>query len=113
MDDSLPPEFSTRPPEDYARKDKSTPHGIMVRLHQNDWELLSLMLRRDGLSFQKFVSLVSKAYLDADPNLIKSIRTYRELELIPKDQREKGVFSNRERQAIYAELEKQQKESKE
>jgi len=81
----------------------------MVRLHQNDWELLRVMLRRDGLSFQKFVSLCSKAYLEADPNLIKSLRTYREYERVPKDQRERGVFSNRERMEIYNELEKESK----
>ncbi len=113
-DESLPPEFSTRPPEDYTRRDPKLPHNIMVRLHQNDWDLLRVMLRRDGLSFQKFVSLVSKAYLEADPHLIKALRTYRELELIPKDSREKGVFSNRERAAIYDALEAEagQKESK-
>ena len=110
-EESLPPEFSTRP--DQTTKRKSDPHGIMVRLHQNDWELLRVMLRRDGLSFQKFISLCSKAYLEADPHLIKTLRTYREYELVPKDQKEKGVFSNRERAEIYAQLEKeQQKESK-
>ena len=109
-DESLPPEFSTRPPEDHTRKPKGDPHGIMVRLHQNDWELLRVMLRRDGLSFQKFISLCSKAYLEADPHLIKTLRTYREYELVPKDQREKGVFSNRERADIYRELEQQENE---
>ena len=108
-EETLPPEFSTRPPEEHTRKDPKLPHNIMVRLHQNDWELLRVMLRRDGLSFQKFVSLCSKAYLEADPAIIKSIRTYREYELVPKDQRERGVFSNRERMEIYHELEKESK----
>jgi hypothetical protein len=84
----------------------------MVRIHQNDWEVLRVMLKRDGLSFQKFVYLCSRGYLDADPALLKSIRTYRELELVPKDQRDKAVFSNRERMQIFAELEEQEKGSK-
>lgn len=109
-DETLPPEFSTKPPEDIVRRDKSNPHGIMVRLHQNDWEMLRVMLRRDGLSFQKFVNFCSRAYMDADPAIIKCLRTYRELELVPKDQRARGVFSNRERAEIYAQLEKEKKE---
>ena len=112
-DETIPPEFSTKPVEtDRIKKDKSDPHGIMVRLHQNDWDLLKVMLKRDGLSFQKFISLVSKGYLEADPNIIKCLRTYRSLELVPQDQVARGVFSNRERQQIYAELEAAEKESK-
>ena len=107
MEETDLPEFSTKPSEERARVDKKAPHTVLVRLHQNDWEMLRLLLRRDGMSFQKFVSLCSRAYLEADPAIIKSIRTYRELELVPQDQRDKAVFSNRERMQIYAELEDQ------
>jgi hypothetical protein len=108
-EESLPPEFSTKPAEDFVRKDPKVPHNIMVRIHQSDWELMRVMLRRDGLSFQKFATLCSKAYLEGDPNIVKSIRTYREYALVPKDQQEKGVFSNRERAEIYNTLEKEDK----
>ena len=111
-EETLPPEFSTKPPEkDRLIKSSSDPHGIMVRLHQNDWDLLKVMLRRDGLSFQKFTSLVSRAYIEADPNIIKCLRTYREFDMLPKEQKAKGVFSNRERAEIYAALEAEQKVS--
>jgi hypothetical protein len=104
-EDTLPPEFSTKPPK--VNRDIG-PHSVLVRLHQSDWEMLQVMLKRDGLSFQKFASYCARAYMDGDPNIIKCIRTYRSLDLVPRDQVEKGVFSNRERLQIYEELEKSQ-----
>jgi lambda repressor-like predicted transcriptional regulator len=106
MNEDNVPEFSTKPNErDVVKEDG--PHAVLVRLHQNDWNMIKLMLRRDGLSFQRFVALLARAYMDGDPDIIKCIRRYRTLELIPEGEVSRGVFSNRERAEIYAELEKE------
>lgn len=110
MNEDNIPEFSTKPPaSDVIIKDG--PHAVLVRLHQSDWNMIRLMLRRDGLSFQRFVSLVSRAYMEGDVDIIKCVRRYRTLELIPEGEKTaKGVvWSNRERANIYAELEKEGK----
>ena len=102
------PEFSTKPNErDIVKDDK---HSVLVRLHTRDWSMIKLMLKRDDLSFQHFISLVSRAYMDGDPDIIKTMRRYRTLELIPEDKVSRGVFSNRERAEIYAELERKEDE---
>jgi len=108
MTDELP-EFSTKPDE-FELVQEPERHEILVRLHQNDWNMLKLMLKRDELSFQKFVSMCSRSYLDADPDLLRCIKRYRTLAMIPEHEQRKGVFSNRERAEIYAELEKESKE---
>lgn len=105
------PDFSTRPNPHEIVKDDG-PHSVLIRLHQRDWNVIKTLLKRDGLSFQKFVSLCSGAYLDGDMNIVKCIRTYRTIDKIPLNQVSKGVFSNRERADIYAELERAEKEGK-
>lgn len=102
------PDFSTKPKEVDIIKEKG-PHTVLVRVHQSNWNTLKLMLKRDELSFQGFVTYCAQAYLDGDPDIIRAVRRYRTKELIPESE-SKGVFSNRERAEIFAELEKERGE---
>lgn len=103
------PDFSTKPKDrDIVKEDG--PHAVLVRVHQADWNILKVMLKRDELSFQKFVAHCARAYLDGDPDIVRAVRRYRTLDVMPHGEVSKGVFSNRERAEIFAELEKERGE---
>lgn len=106
MNQEINPTLLTIPEELRNEKPADPTKQAIVRLHQHDHSLLKVMLKKDKLSFQKLVGFCVRAYLDADPLLLKMIKTYRELEAIPQDVREKHVLSNRERQNILDEIEK-------
>ena len=113
MSESVEPDrLSTIPDGLGAPKNKDPNKQVPVRLHANDHALLKVMLKKDQLSLQKFIGFCVRAYLDADPGFMKTIKNYRELELIPPDVREKHVLSHRERSKIFDELEQAQKEGK-
>ena len=83
---------------------KQTP----VRLHRHDHAVLKIMLKKDRLSIQKFIGYCVKGYMDADPNMIRMLKIYRELDLIPGDVKDRHVLSHRERQSILDEIEKKE-----
>jgi arsenate reductase-like glutaredoxin family protein len=100
------PALLTIPEELRHEKPTDPTKQAIVRLHQHDHALLKVVLKKDKMSFQKLVGFCVRAYLDADPLLLKMLKTYRELEAVPKDVREKHVLSNRERQNILDQIEK-------
>ena len=93
----------TKPPE-LNREDiiKQVP----LRVHAHDHAMLKIILKRDAMSIQKFMGLCIRAYLEGDPSMLGAIRTYRLLEAVPKDIREKHMLSQRERWSIFEEIEK-------
>jgi len=100
-------------PDEAMQPDKADQtKQIPVRLHVHDHGVLKAMLKKDKMSLQKFIGFCVRAYLDADPSFMKVIKNYRELELVPRDVREKHVLSHRERSKIFDELELAQKEGK-
>lgn len=108
--DELPERESTRPPTRPKGPEpiKQTP----LRIHINDHRILVDLLKRDGMSIQKFMGYCVRAYIDAHPSMLKVIRDLRELDLVPKDIREKHVLSMRERMHIFDEIERSEKEEK-
>jgi hypothetical protein len=87
------------PPKDQTKQ-------AIVRLHKHDHVSMKVMLKKDKMSFQKFVAFCVRAYLDGDPQMLKMIKSYRELESVPRDFQEKHVLSSRERASILDEIEK-------
>jgi len=107
-----PDRFSTIP-DGLGSPDKADQtKQIPVRLHIHDHAMMKAMLKKDKMSLQKFIGFCVRAYLDADPSFMKMIKNYRELELVPRDVREKHVLSHRERSSIFDELERAEKEGK-
>lgn len=107
-DEIIPEQLLTIPEDVTAKKDVNLKQAI-VRLHVHDHTMLKAMLKKDKLSFQKFIFLCVRAYLDGDPQLLKCLKTMRELDTVPLDLRDKHVLSHRERSDIYKELETAQK----
>lgn len=85
---------------------------VLARLHEDDHRVLRVMLKRDKLSFQKFVALCVRGYLDADPYMLQFLRIARELDAIPEGVRDKYALSMRERNQLFEEIEQAQKEGK-
>lgn len=98
--------LSTIPEELKSEKQKDPAKMAIVRLHPNDHKVLKVVLKKDKLSFQKFVNFCVRGYLDADPNMLKMIKIMREEEAIPRDVKDKHVLSQRERANILDEIEK-------
>lgn len=108
-DEIIPEQLLTIPPSTKKSYKDTNLKAAIVRLHVHDHKMLKLMLKKDELTFQKFIFLCVRAYLDGDPQLLKCLKTMRELETIPLDIRDKHVLSHRERADIYKELEAEQK----
>lgn len=106
-DDALVPEdFSTKPSVNIKNINSQKLHQIPIRIHPRDYELLKVMLKKDELSFQKFINFCVRGYMRGDPTMLKAIKMERELDLFPAEVKEKHVLSHRERAEIYNELEK-------
>lgn len=88
-------------------KEKDPAKQAIVRLHPNDHQVLKVVLKKDKMSFQKFVNYCVRGYLDADPNMLKFIKLARETDAIPRDIQDKHVLSQRERASILDEIEKE------
>lgn len=78
---------------------------IPFRLHINDHKALKKLLIDDGMKFQTFVSACVEAYLRGDPNIVKAVKDWKDLNTIPKDVRDRYSLSQRERKALLDELE--------
>ena len=105
------PIFSTKPEKIFKNTGEAY-HQLPARITMGDWKMIKVMLRREALTFQKFMSLCVRAFIEGDPNLVRCIKTYRELEMVPADEVNKGVWSNRERADIYAQLEQTETKGK-
>lgn len=92
-------------PEGEIKKEPSK--QCIIRLHPSEHKLMKVMLKKDKMSFQKFITFCVRGYLDADPQLIQAIKSYRELENVPQDIQDKHVLSHRERQSILDEIERE------
>ncbi len=98
---TIPPGGSKRPRDPVKQ--------IPVRVHVHDHTMLRVRLRQDSLTVQKFIGFCIQGYLDADPMMLRMLRNYRELELVPPGVREKHVLSSRERMGILDEIEAAEK----
>jgi hypothetical protein len=93
-------------PEEMPKGEKEVLKQTPLRIHRNDHTLLKATLKKDGMSIQKFFNHAIRAYLDAEPNMLRSIRYYREIDAVPKDVRDKHLLSQRERANLLDEIEK-------
>jgi hypothetical protein len=100
-----PDRMSTKP-RSYVPRPKIELHQVPIRIHPDDHKILMNLLKKDDMSYQKFISYCIKGYMDADPHMLKMVKTYREQDLIPRSAQEKHVMSHRERAAILDEIER-------
>lgn len=100
----------TKPPE--RPKEAGVIKQTPIRLHIHDHAMLMSLLKRDGMSLQKFMSYCVRGYLEAHPQMLKMLKDLRELDMVPKDVREKHMFSMRERMSLFDEIEKTGKDEK-
>lgn len=108
-DTIAPDDLSTIPPE--QRREEEPMQQCLVRVHKHDHQVLKALLKKDRLSFQKFVGYCVRGYLDADPYMLKFLKLSRQMDAIPADVRDKHILSHRERTQIYDELEELEKGS--
>ena len=106
MTEEIDDRLSTIPEDMRKPREKDVLKQIPVRLHVHDHALIKVMLKKDRMSLQKFIGYCVKGFLDGDPNMLRMIKSYRELEVIPRDVKDKHVLSHRERQHILDEIEK-------
>lgn len=79
---------------------------IPFRIHRNDFLLMKKLLENDGLKFQHFVTAAIESFLRGDASIMKVIKDWRELNLIPKDQKQNYTLSHRERDDLLDAFEK-------
>lgn len=82
---------------------------IPFRLHRNDFLLMKKLLDNDGLKFQHFVTACVEAFLRGDPDVMRVVRSWREMSAVPKDDREKYTLSPRERDGILDSLDRSER----
>ncbi|MHB8407786.1 MAG: hypothetical protein ACYDHY_06685 [Acidiferrobacterales bacterium] len=85
---------------------------IPFRLHTNDHKALKKLLVDEEMGFQTFVDAAVQAYLRGDKAILKVLQDYKDLNTIPKEQREAYNLSQRERGKILDELEATKPEEK-
>ena len=107
-DEIVPDRLSTIPEGIDEPKPKDELDQTLLRTHPHDKEVLKVLLKKDRLSMQKFWAYCVRGYLDADPYMLKFLKTSRQLDAIPKDVKDKHVLSHRERAAIYDQIEKEE-----
>jgi hypothetical protein len=99
---TIPEGFDEKPTDDNSKQ-------MLIRVHKHEHTMLKVLLKKDKLTYQRFAVYCVQAYLDGDPHFLKMLRTYRELDTVPQDVRDKHVLSQRERSAIFDELEREEK----
>ena len=108
----VPEEFlegrpSTRPTiPDVKDKGGQNAKQMVIRLHVDEHRLLRAAAMKDGLSVNKLVRLCVQAYLDADKDMLKVLKYYREIDGISKDVRDDRLIAQRERNKLFEEIEK-------
>jgi hypothetical protein len=97
-------------------KDLSEQHGLWsqmsVRLHINDRVVFRKLLDDVGMNFQEFFTACMEAFLRADPSALKIIKDWKDLNVIPREMRDKYMLSHRERDDIAKELYDMQEKEK-
>jgi len=48
----------------------------MIRLFKSDWDLIRAKTRKEGITYQKLMEVLIKAYLKDDPNIMKLVQKY-------------------------------------
>ena len=81
---------------------------IPFRIHYHDKGVLDKLLRDDGLTFQRFVEFCTKAYMEADPSMMRLLRDRIELHKVPREVLDRYTISQRERQIILDQIERKQ-----
>ena len=74
------------------------------RMHLNDKVLFMKLLSDYNLSYQSFADACMQAFMRADPSIMKVIKDWRALNVIPKQDMNRYTLSHRERNAIQNEL---------
>jgi hypothetical protein len=102
MTEDLEKRELTKPPE--VKKGPVAQKQLSIRMHPHEHSMLMMILKRDGLSFQKFYTFICAGYLNADPRVLSFLREQRELELLPQNVQDKHTLSWRERNKIFDEI---------
>jgi hypothetical protein len=86
----------------------SEQHGLWsqmsVRIHINDRVVFRKLLDDEKMNFQEFFTACMEAFLRADPSALKIIKDWKDLNVIPRELRDKYMLSHRERDDIAKEL---------
>jgi hypothetical protein len=91
--------------------DSSSPSDmkqVPYRIHRNDYVLLRQLMTADHLTFQSLVKTCVEAYMKGDPLVMRMLRQHKELESVPKSVIDRYTLSQRERQALLEQLEREQ-----
>lgn len=79
-------------------------HQAPIRIHNNDWELLKIRLRNEGLSFQDFGRACVEAWLRMDQGMMTVVADWKRLNVIPKSEVDQYTLSDREKRAMFDEI---------
>jgi len=77
---------------------------VITRLHRNDHAALQPLLKKDGIAFQHFVTACVESYLRRDPDVLRLIKEWRDVNHVRWKDENKFDFSDRERRAMLEEL---------
>jgi hypothetical protein len=78
---------------------------VPFRIHRNDYKVLRKLLGEDGWKFQALMAACVDAYIHRNPLIIKLLADWKELNAIPRKNRDKYSLSNREKRDLLDELE--------
>lgn len=85
---------------------------VPFRMHRNDHYILKKLLLDKDLTLQLFMTACVESFLRGDPQSVKAIEDWMQINALPKDMRDKYTLSHRERQDILDEIEEEEYEQK-
>lgn len=79
---------------------------IPYRIHLHDKVLLYQLLSNEELKFQQLVDAFIDSYMRGDKEALHIVKTWKELNTVPEELKDKYTLSQRERSEILSEIEK-------
>lgn len=94
------------------KMDSKSMRQVPYRIHDNDYKVLKKLFADDSLTFQSFTRFCVDSYLKGDPLMLRLLKQNRELSAVPKDVLDRYTLSQRERQALLEEIERENDKEK-
>lgn len=90
-----------------GRLDPALMRQVPFRMHRDDAVVLKKLVKDDGLTVQGLVATMVEGYMKGNPHLLRYLRDQMELLKVPKDVLDRYSLSQRDREKVLAELDKE------
>lgn len=83
---------------------------IPYRIHLHEKTLLYQLLENEGIKFQQLIDAFVEAYMRGDKQALHIVKTWKDMNIVPEELKDRYMLSQRERSDILSEIEKEEKE---